>query len=116
MVASGDPGLGYKTTPKLGIKPPPTPFLAIFDHWSGLMPPRGGFIPLFEGLVLSPQRGGFIPPLGHFGGGGITPLGWSYPPLLVILSPHWAGGGGGGRGCPPLSSMAHLYVDLEPQY
>ena len=25
-------------------------------------------------------------------GGGITPLGWFYPPFSVILSPHLAGG------------------------
>ena len=100
-------GRGYKTTPKWGIEPPPTPFLAIFDPRGGFMPPRGGFIPPFGEVGLSPQRGGFIPakgwfippngvvypPIGSFFlGGGITPLGWFYPPFSVTLSPHWGGG------------------------
>ena len=95
-------GRGYKTTPKWGIKPPPTPFLAIFDPWGGFMPPGGGFIPPFAGVVLSPQRGGFIPPFGHWGGF-ITPLGWFYPLFLVILSPYWPGG------------LAHLNVNQETE-
>ena len=99
-------GHGYKTTPKWGIKPPPTPFFAIFDPWGGFMPPGGGCIPRYggvglspqrfytrKGVVLSPQGGGFIPPIGSWGGGVITPLGCFYPPFSVILSPHWAGGG-----------------------
>ena len=99
-------GRGYKTTPKWGIKPPPTPFLAIFDPWGGFMPPGGGFIPPFAGVGLSPHRGGFIPRFGHWGGF-ITPLGWFYPPFLVILSPYWPGGGGGvGRSqCEPGNSV-----------
>ena len=98
-------GRGYKTTPKWGIKPPPTPFLAIFDPWGGFMPPGGGFIPPFAGVGLSPQRGGFIPRFGHWGGF-ITPLGWFYPPFLVILSPYWPGGGGVGRSqCEPGNSV-----------
>ena len=68
-------GRGYKTTPKWGIKPPPTPGLAIFDPWGGFMPPGGGFIPPFGGVGLSPHRGGFIPAKG-----------WFYPPKGVILS------------------------------
>ena len=98
------PGRGYKTTPKWGIKPPPTPFLAIFDPWGGFMPPGGGFIPPFAGVGLSPHRGGFIPRFGHWGGF-ITPLGWFYPPFLVILSPYWPGGGG----------LADLNVNQETQ-
>ena len=97
-------GRGYKTTPKWGIKPPPTPFLAIFDPWGGFMPPGGGFIPPFAGVGLSPHRGGFIPRFGHWGGF-ITPLGWFYPPFLVILSPYWPGGGG----------LADLNVNQETQ-
>ena len=69
-------GRGYKTTPQLGIKPPPTPVLAIFDPWGGFMPPGGGFIPPYGGVGLSPHRGGFIPAKG-----------WFYPPKGV-LSPH----------------------------
>ena len=103
LVSSGI-GRGYKTTPKWGIKPPPTPFLAIFDPWGGFMPPWGGFIPPFAGVGLSPHRGGFIPLFGHWGGF-ITPLGWFYPPFLVILSPYWPGGGG----------LADLNVNQETQ-
>ena len=61
MGVSDEPGCGSKTTPKWGIKPPPTPFLAIFDPWGGFMPPRGGFIPLFAGVGLSPHRGVLSP-------------------------------------------------------
>ena len=83
----------------VGIKPPPTPFLAIFDPWGGFMPP-------FAGVGLSPQSGGFIPPFGHLEGGGvITPLGWFYPPFLVILSPYWPGGGVGPSQCEPGNSV-----------
>ena len=59
-------GRGYKTTPKWGIKPPPTPFLAIFESRGGFVPPRGGFIPPFAGVVLSPHLviGGFYHPFG----------------------------------------------------
>ena len=66
----GGGGRGYKITPKWGIKPPPTPVLAIFDPW-------GGFIPPYGGVGLSPHRGGFIPAKG-----------WFYPPKGVVLSPH----------------------------
>ena len=87
-------GRGYKTTPKWGMKPPPTPFLAIFYPWCGFMPPGDGFIAPFLGGGFYSQRCGFIPPFGHWGGGGgITPLGWFYPPFSVILSPYWSGGG-----------------------
>ena len=77
------------------------------------MPPGGGFIPakgwLYppKGVVSSPQWVIW---------GGIAPLGWFCPPFSVVLSPiGWVGGGGlspfqGQRG------MAHLYVNLEPQY
>ena len=69
------------------------------------MPPGGGFIPPFAGVGLSPHRGGFIPRFGHWGGF-ITPLGWFYPPFLVILSPYWPGGGGVGRSqCEPGNSV-----------
>ena len=78
-------GCGFKPTPKWGIKPPPTPVLAIFDPWGGFMPPGGGFIPPFGGVGLSPHRGGFIPAKG-----------WFYPPKGVVLSPHWVIWGGGG--------------------
>ena len=68
------------------------------------MPSEGGFIPPFAGVGLSPHRGGFIPLFGH-SGGFITPLGWFYPPFLVILSPYWPGGGG----------LADLNVNQETQ-
>ena len=67
----------------VGIKPPPTHFLAIFDPWGGFIPHFAGvglcphlviwgvFITLFR-VVLSPFLGDFIPLLG--GGGG----GWFY--------------------------------------
>ena len=71
---------GYRTTPKWGIKPPPTPFLAIFDPWGGFMPPRGGFIPTFAKVVLSAYRGGFIPLFGHWGGGGLSILSGGFIP------------------------------------
>ena len=64
-------------------------------------PQRGGFIP---------PRGWFYPPNGSFGGGG------GYCPFGVVLSPLFSGF------IPPLSpfwgqrGMAHLYVNLEPQY
>ena len=68
-------GRGYKTTPKWGIKPPPTPFLAIFDPWGGFMPPGGGFIPPFAGVGLSP-KGVVLSPHLVIGG---------------VLSPLWGG-------------------------
>ena len=105
-------GRGYKTTPKWGIKPPPTPFLAIFDPWGGFMPPWGGFIPPFAGVGLSPQRGGFIPPFGHWGGF-ITPLGWFYPPFWVILSPYWRGGGVGQSQCEPRKLSPGRQTDAQ---
>ena len=86
--ARGRAGHGYKTSPKWGIKPPPTPFLAIFDPWGRFMPPRGALIPSFsggvcllKGVVLSPQRGCFSPQRGGF----IPPTGWFYPPNWVIF-------------------------------
>ena len=87
----------------VGIKPPPTPFLAIFDPWGGFMPPGGSFIPPFGGRAgLFPQRGGFIPPFGP-----------CYHPFGMVLSPIFGdfipllGAGGGG--------VAPLYVNQESQ-
>ena len=87
-------GREYKTTPKWGIKPPPTAFLAIFHPWGGFMPLGGDFVPSWGGGVIpskgwfypckgvgfSPPRGWFYPPIGSFWGGGV------YPPFSVILS------------------------------
>ena len=103
-------GRGDKTTPKWGIKPPPTPFLAIFDPWGGFMPPGGGggVIPPFRGGGFIPSKGWFYPHkrgwfysfIGSLGGD-VTPFGWFYPPFSVGLSPHGVGCVGGG-GCHPL--------------
>ena len=86
----------------VGMKPPPTPVLAIFDPWGGFMPPGGGFIPPFGGVGLSPHRGGlspqrgwFYPPMGSFGGGGFAHLGWFCPSLFGDFIPPLGGGGGG---------------------
>ena len=55
--------VGLKAPPNWGIKPPPTPVLAIFDPWGGFMPPGGGFIPPLGhgGAGLLPLWGGFVP-------------------------------------------------------
>ena len=82
----------------VGIKPPPTPFLAIFDLWGGFMPPGGGFIPPFAGVGLSPQRGGFYPPILVIWGGGLSPIFDDFIPLLV-------GGGVGPSQCEPGNSV-----------
>ena len=81
------PGRRYKTSPKWGIKPPPTPVLATFDPWGGLLPPGCGFIPLLGGVGLSPHRGGFIhakgcfyPPIGSFFWGGLLPIWGGFVP------------------------------------
>ena len=93
-------GRGYKTTPKWGITPPPTPVLAIFDPWGGFMPPGGGFIPPLGGVGLSPgglipAKGRFNPPIGSLGGG-YCPFGVVLSSLFGDFIPPWGGNGGGG--------------------
>ena len=68
------------------------------------MPPGGGFIAPFAGWVI-PHLGVVLPPHLVIGGGFITRLGWFYPPVLVILSPYWPGGGVGPSQCEPRNSV-----------
>ena len=66
------------------------------------MPPGGGFISPFRGVVYHPK--GVVLSFHWAGGGGITPWGWFYPTVgRVCCHPFKAVGGG----------MANLYVNQE---
>ena len=86
--------MGDKTTPKWGINPPPTPFLAFLTPGVVLCHLGVFLSPLLGGGGLSPQRGGLSPHWVFWGG--ITLLGWFYPPFSVIFCIYWTGRGGGG--------------------
>ena len=74
----------------VGIKPPPTPVLAIFfTPGVVLCPLLGVWVYPLIGVVLSPQRGGiipakgwFYPPIGSLGGGGVLPLWGGFVPAF----------------------------------